>query len=512
MSDFTAASTKDSKVTLDERTIDAEYKIWKKNTPYLYDFVMTHALEWPSLTCQWLPTVKHHNKSSGGSIVEHSMIVGTHTSQGDQNYLMVASINLPKKDSDEDRPVLNSETESLGEGGKGNAKSVASKKAPAAQYDEERSELGGYGTGDSSIGKIHIRMKIKHDGEVHRARYMPQNHFIVASRGPQAPLYIWDFSKHPSFPEAGSQKSQAQGMCLGHDGEGYGLCWSPHKAGLLISSSEDKTVRLWDVNAAMDQSSSSSSTVIHPLSTFTGHTDVVEDVDWHHRDENLIGSVGDDKSFRIWDIRATFGQGPVHTNKVSHDLDVNSISFNPVNEFLFATGSADTTIALWDLRNPEKYVCFHLFVSLLILTIEQFISLLHILFMHRRVQTLKGHTDQVFNLSWAPFNESILASCSADRRVAIWDLSRIGMEQTPEDAEDGPPELLFIHGGHCSKVSDFSWNANDQWTMVSVADDNVLQVWSMAEEIYTPDDDDEDDDGDENDEEKGGALDEDDLE
>jgi len=128
---------------------------------------------------------------------------------------------------------------------------------------------------------------------------------------------------------------------------------------------------------------------------------------------------------------------------------------------------------------------------------------------HRRIQTLEGHTDQVFNLSWAPFNESILASCSADRRVIIWDLSRIGMEQSPEDAEDGPPELLFIHGGHCSKVSDFSWNMNDPWTLLSVADDNVLQVWNMAEEIYTPDN----ESNDENDAEDGnGALDEDDFE
>jgi histone-binding protein RBBP4 len=32
-----------------------EYKIWKKNSPYLYDLVVTHALEWPTLTCQWFP-------------------------------------------------------------------------------------------------------------------------------------------------------------------------------------------------------------------------------------------------------------------------------------------------------------------------------------------------------------------------------------------------------------------------------------------------------------------------
>lgn len=31
----------------EERIITEEYKVWKKNTPFLYDVVMTHALEWP---------------------------------------------------------------------------------------------------------------------------------------------------------------------------------------------------------------------------------------------------------------------------------------------------------------------------------------------------------------------------------------------------------------------------------------------------------------------------------
>jgi len=26
--------------------VNEEYKIWKKNTPFLYDLVVTHALEW----------------------------------------------------------------------------------------------------------------------------------------------------------------------------------------------------------------------------------------------------------------------------------------------------------------------------------------------------------------------------------------------------------------------------------------------------------------------------------
>ncbi len=41
-----------------ERLIQEEYTIWKKNTPFLYDLVTTTALEWPSLTCQWMPEFK----------------------------------------------------------------------------------------------------------------------------------------------------------------------------------------------------------------------------------------------------------------------------------------------------------------------------------------------------------------------------------------------------------------------------------------------------------------------
>lgn len=52
--------------------------------------------------------------------------------------------------------------------------------------------------------------------------------------------------------------------------------------------------------------------------------------------------------------------------------------------------------------------------------------------------------------------------------------------QTPEDQEDGPPELLFVHGGHTSKISDFTWNPNDDWVVASVAEDNILQVCSVV--------------------------------
>lgn len=61
---------------------------------------------------------------------------------------------------------------------------------------------------------------------------------------------------------------------------------------------------------------------------------------------------------------------------------------------------------------------------------------------------------------------------------------RIGDEQSAEDADDGPPELLFSHGGHTANISEFSWNPNVPWLVSSVAEDNILQAWQVAESIY----------------------------
>lgn len=127
---------------------------------------------------------------------------------------------------------------------------------------------------------------------------------------------------------------------------------------------------------------------------------------------------------------------------------------------MLVTGSSDHSLALWDLRQ-----------------------------LNRSVHSLSGHADNVLQASWSPHVSSVLASCSEDRRVHVWDLSLIGAEQSAEDAADGPPELLFVHGGHCNRVSDVAWSPNVPWLVGSVSEDNTGHVWAMASEIYQQDDD-----------------------
>lgn len=58
------------------------------------------------------------------------------------------------------------------------------------------------------------------------------------------------------------------------------------------------------------------------------------------------------------------------------------------------------------------------------------------------MHSLQGHGEEVVQLAWSPSHDAILATASNDRRIFVWDLARISDEQSPQEAKDGPPELL----------------------------------------------------------------------
>ncbi|WZZ41487.1 hypothetical protein YC2023_037746 [Brassica napus] len=170
------------------------------------------------------------------------MILGTHTSENEPNYLMIAQVQLPLDDTESE----------------------------ARQYDDERSEFGGFGC---ATGKVQIIQQINHEGEVNRARYMPQNPFVIATKTVNAEVYVFDYSKHPSKPPL-------DGACnpdlrlRGHSSEGQIL------------------------------------SVIH---VFTVH---------------LFGSVGDDQYLLIWDLRSPSASKPIQS-VVAHSMEVlcNELNF-----------------------------------------------------------------------------------------------------------------------------------------------------------------------------------------
>jgi histone-binding protein RBBP4 len=77
-----------------------------------------------------------------------------------------------------------------------------------------------------------------------------------------------------------------------------------------------------------------------------------------------------------WDYRASPSRPCIKTK--GHRHGINTLAFNPYQEYLLATGSADHTAALWDLRN-----------------------------MTSKLHSFESHIDEVFSVQWAPFNESV---------------------------------------------------------------------------------------------------------
>ena len=326
-------------------------------------------------------------------------------------------------------------------------------------YDADSGEIGGYGGGPSKkVAKINVKFnivqKIDHPGEVNKARYQPQNPDMIATMCIDGRVLVWNRTKHSSLPD-GRVKPEIE--LVGHQREGFGLSWSPHEAGHLASGGEDHTVRLWDITHA-----SKTNHVLNSTSVYTHHSSIVNDVQHHPLHKQLIGTVSDDLTLQILDTRSGFTtKSALSSGEGQHRDAINALAFNPAHETVVATGSADKTIGIWDLRN-----------------------------LRQKMHVLEGHNESVTSLAWHPFKDNVLGSSSYDRRVMFWDLNKIGEEQSPEESEDGPPELLFIHGGHTNKISDFSWNMNDPWVVCSAAEDNLIQVWKPAIGILEEDDED----------------------
>lgn len=72
---------------------------------------------------------------------------------------------------------------------------------------------------------------------------------------------------------------------------------------------------------------------------------------------------------------------------------------------------------------------------------------------------------------------SVFASGSADKKVKIWDLMRVGFE-IPKDL-GGTDELLFTHEGHKGAVNEVNWHPGDD-VLGSVGEDNTLQFYQIV--------------------------------
>ena len=342
--------------------IDEEYKIWKKNCPFLYDVLLTKCLTWPSLTVSWMKNQICHIESNV-PYNSQTLLLGTQTSEQETNQLIFIKLKYPKKD------ISNSIN---------------------------------YNTIEN---KISVETVINHIGDVNRARANPILEHIIATKSSNGNIYLFNKFKHPSIPSEEGFSPQA--VLKGHTAEGYGLSWNNNNSNnLLASGSDDRLVCIWDVeHKSLTEGKYST---LNPIITYSDHESLVEDVCFSKKNPYILGSVSDDCTLKIYDLRTS----KLTFNIKAHSNNINCLDFNN-NEVNLITGGSDKNIFLWDLRNMTKSIhCF------------------------------ESHKEDVMVCKFHPSKENLFASGSVDRRILVWNICSIGKEQTYIEKQDGPPELI----------------------------------------------------------------------
>lgn len=169
--------------------------------------------------------------------------------------------------------------------------------------------------------------------------------FLCVTGSAQAKIYdrdgltIGEFVKGDMYiRDLKNTKGHISGLTCGE--------WHPHKKETILTSSEDGSLRIWDVNDFKSQKQ-----VIKPKLARPGRVPVTTCA-WECEGKSIAGGIGDG-SIQIWNLKAGGGSRPdVHVEK-AHSDDITGLKFSADGHHLLSR-SFDGTLKVWDLRKMKQ--------------------------------------------------------------------------------------------------------------------------------------------------------------
>ncbi|WP_007514696.1 MULTISPECIES: WD40 repeat domain-containing serine/threonine protein kinase [Pseudofrankia] len=264
---------------------------------------------------------------------------------------------------------------------------------------------------------------IGHTGDVRSVAFAPGGRTLVSSSD-DGTVRLWDISKRNAPEALGAPLTE-------HADNVYGVAFAPDGR-TIASASADNTVRLWDV---------SNLSAPKPLGApLTGHTGYVYSVAFAP-DGRTLASASFDTTVRLWDVSDLSAPRPLGAPLTGHTHWVFSVAFAPDGRTL-ASASDDGTVRLWDISD---------------LSAPQPLG-----------APLTGHAGHAYSVAFAPDGRT-LASASNDGTVRLWDVSDLS----------APRPLGVPLIGHTSWATSVAF-APDGRTLASASDDTTVRLWDIS--------------------------------
>ncbi|KAL8543875.1 hypothetical protein ACS0TY_004433 [Phlomoides rotata] len=177
--------------------------------------------------------------------------------------------------------------------------------------------------------------------------------FLCVSGSAQAKIYdrdgltLGEFVKGDMYiRDLKNTKGHITGLSCGE--------WHPKDKETILTSSEDGSVRIWDVNNFQSQKQ-----VIKPKLSRHGRVPVTT-CTWDREGKQIAAGVGDG-SIQIWNIKAGWGSRPDVQVGDAHTDDITGLKFSS-DGLILLSRSLDSSLKVWDLRQMKK--CLHVFDDL----------------------------------------------------------------------------------------------------------------------------------------------------
>ncbi|XP_047081845.1 WD repeat-containing protein 44-like [Lolium rigidum] len=206
----------------------------------------------------------------------------------------------------------------------------------AARHGPDRVKVRPYGKSGKDFGGLFMNQEIHgHRGSVWTIKFSPDGRYL-ATAGEDCVIHVWEVLQSGRMREIEDNGACNPLATMACDDEGEGSHSEKKALNNGRSASSDQLRVPAHVFALSDK----------PVITFAGHSDDVLDLCWSKSQYLLSSSM--DKTVRLWHMSSTYC-----LKAFSHSDYVTCIQFNPVDDRYFISGSLDEKVRIWSIPKRE---------------------------------------------------------------------------------------------------------------------------------------------------------------